>query len=97
MDIRKLGIPTLDSTNWGEWIIKLQVAARILDIWDILRGEILTTNPTTYNLMSKLTPLVTTPAPTTVELAAYEVSKMAWNKQNAQALGLMQASVMPVI
>ena len=87
----------MDGPNWGLWFVKLQAAARILDIWDVLRGEVLTTNPTMYNLFTKPTPLATTLAPTATELAAYEVSKTLWKKKNAQALGLMQASVAPVI
>ena len=49
MDIKKLNIPTLDGPNWGTYIIALQALARILDIWDAMREEILQTstdNPT---------------------------------------------------
>ena len=32
-----------------------------------------------------------------MDLAAYNTAKTIWNKKNAQALGLMQATVSPVI
>ena len=95
MDIKKLNIPTLDGPNWGIYIIALQASARILDIWDAMGGEILTRNPTTYDLVVKLTPVPATA--TTVEVAAYTTAKSTWSKQNVQGLSLIQATVSPVI
>ena len=95
MDIKKSHIPTLDGPNWGVYIISLHASARILDIWDTMRGEALITNPTTYNLLVKPTPVaVTATAP---EIAAYTPEKAVWNKKNMQGLGLMQVTISPVI
>ena len=88
MDIKKLNIPTLNGPNWGVYIIALQALTRI--IWDTMRGEILNTTPPTYDL------LVAANA-TATEIAAYITAKTAWSKKNAQGLGLMQATVLPVI
>ena len=95
MDIKKLNIPMLNGPNWGQFIIALQAASRILDIWDAMRGEILTRNPTTYNLLVNLTAVPATA--TAAEIAAYQAAKTVWSKKNAQGLGLIQASVSPVI
>ena len=51
-----MNIPTLDGPNWGQFSTHLQAAAHILDVWDALWGEILTTNPNTYDLLAKPTP-----------------------------------------
>ena len=96
MDIKRLNIPTLDSPNWGIYIIALQAVAQILDLWDAMRGEILTQPPNlTYNLLIKLTlgPATATAA----EIAAYSTAKTIWSKKNAQGLGLIQATISPVI
>ena len=96
MDIKKLNIPTLDGPNWGQFDIHLQAAARILDCYNVLRGEILTPTPNhTYDLLAKPThPGAQAPA---ADLATYNAAKAVWNKRNAQALGLIQATVSPVI
>ena len=57
MDIKKLNIPTLNGPNWGIYIISLQASARILNIWEAMRGEILPTTPPTYNLLVKTSPV----------------------------------------
>ena len=95
MDIKKLNIPMLDGLNWGQFIIALQAVSRILDIWDAMRGEVLTRNPTTYDLLVKPTAVPVTA--TAVETVAYLAAKTVWSKKNAQGLGLIQASVLPVI
>ena len=43
MDLKKvtLNVPTLDGPNWGIYATHLQAAARILDCWDVIKGEIL--------------------------------------------------------
>ena len=69
--------------------------SRILDIWDVMRGEVLTRNPTMYDLLVKSTMV---PATTTAaEITAYQAAKTIWSKKNTQGLGLIQASVSPVI
>ena len=85
----------LDGPNWGQYIITLQALARILDIWDAMRGEILTRNPTTYDLLVKPTPIPATAM--TSEVAVYTTAKTAGRKKNAQGLGLIQATVSLVI
>ena len=58
MDISKFCIPTLDGPNWGQWLDHIQSTTRILDIWDAMRGEILTPAPNlTRDLLAKPSPL----------------------------------------
>ena len=95
MDMKKFNIHTLDGPNWGQWIIHLQAAAHILDCWDALRGEVLGTTTQTYDLLAK--PVHPGAQASTVDLTVYNTVKAVWNKKNAQALGLMQATVSPVI
>ena len=69
-----MNIPTPDGPNWGLYIIALQAAARILDIWDTMRGEILTQPPNLiYNLLHKLTPV--TANASAAEGAAYTAAE----------------------
>ena len=88
-----MNIPTLDGPNWGQFAIHLQVAAHILDCWDTIQGEVLGTNPQTYDLLVR--PVHPGAQASTVDIAAYNTAKTIWNKKNAKALGLMQAT--PVI
>ena len=92
MDMRKLNIPTLDGSNWGQYVTALQTAAHIFDCYNVLWGEILTPPPNpTYDLLSKPT---TPPAQVSAaDLATYNAAKAVWNKKNTQVLGLMQATV----
>ena len=41
MDISKFRIPTLDGPNFGLWLDHIQSTTRILDIWDMMRGDII--------------------------------------------------------
>ena len=91
MDIRKMNIPTLDGPDWGQFSIHLQAAAHILDCWDTIWGDVLGTNPQTYDLLVK--PTHPGAQASKMDIAAYNTAKTVWNKKNAQALGLMQASV----
>ena len=96
MDISKFCIPTPDGPNWGQWLDCIQLTTRILDIWDAMRGEILTPAPNlTRDLLAKLSP----PGrkATAAEVAAYTTIKAVWSKKNAQGLGLIQATVSNVI
>ena len=96
MDVKKLNIPTLDGPNWGQYVIHLQATAHILDCDDVIRGEILTQPPNPmYDLLSK--PMQPPTQASTADVAIYTTAKGFWNKKNAQGLGLMQASVLPVI
>ena len=96
MDISKFHIPTLIGPNWGPWYERIQSTARIINIWDAMRGNILTTTPTTTrDLWPKPTP--PTGTPTTAELATYNTAKTLWDQKNSQGLGLIQATIMNVI
>ena len=96
MDIKKLNIPTLDGPNWGQFVIHLQAAAHILDCYNVLRGEILTPPPNpTYDLLAK--PTHSGVQASATDLTTYNATMAVWNKKNALALDLMQATVSPVI
>ena len=96
MDISKFHIPTLIGPNWGPWYERIQSTARIINIWDAMRGNILTTTPmVTWDLLSKPTP--PTGTPTAAELATYNAAKMLWDQKNSQGLGLIQATITNVI
>ena len=96
MDISKYHIPTLIGPNWGPWYERIQSTARIINIWDAMRGNILTTTPTTTrDLLVKPTPLTSTY--TATELATYNAAKILWDQKNSQGLGLIQATITNVI
>ena len=95
MDIIKFWIPTLNGPNWGLWLDQIQLTVRILDIWDAIRGEILTTNPMMRDLLVKPSQPATNA--TAAEIAAYTTAKAIWSKKNTQGLGLIQATVSNVI
>ena len=95
MDFKKLNIPTLDSPNWGAYSLHLQAATWILGFWEIIKGEALGTTPQTYDCLPKpTTGSMTFSHPDTKE---YTVAKADWSKRNRGALGLIQATVLPVI
>ena len=74
MDISKFHIPTLDGPNGGQWYDCIQSTARIIDIWDAMRGDVLTPAPNlTRDLLVKPSP----PAgmPTAAKLANYTTAK----------------------
>ena len=82
-----MNVPILNGPNWGIWFVLLQAAARIIDCWDVTKGEISSAvgaSPTTYDRLEYPTMTV---FPNTKDLAA---TKVAWNKKNGQALGLIQ-------
>ena len=60
-----------------------------------MRGELLGATPQTYNLLAKPTPVAANA--TAADVAAYTSAKAIWSKRNAQGLGLIQATVSPVI
>ena len=96
MDISKYHIPQLIGPNWGPWYERIQSTARIINIWDAMRGNILTQTPTvTQDLLAKPTPLTGTY--TAAELAAYTAAKTLWDQKNSQGLGLIQATITNVI
>ena len=55
----------------------------------------ITTNPLTYDLLA--TPAHPAAQASAADLAIYNTAKAVQNKKNAQALGLIQATVLPVI
>ena len=95
MDISKYHIPQLISPNWGPWYERIQSTARIINIWDAMRGNILTTSPVTRDLLVKPQPPAATASAT--ELATYHTAKVLWDQKNSQGLGLIQATITNVI
>ena len=95
MDISKFRIPTLNGPNFGQWLDHIQSTTRILDIWDAMSGDIVTTNPITRDLLQK--PSALGQQATAAEIAAYITAKAIWSKKNTQGLGLIQATVSNVI
>ena len=95
MDISKFRIPTLNGPNFGQWLDHIQLTTRILDIWDAMSGDIVTTNPITRDLLRK--PSALGQQATAAEIAAYITAKAIWSKKNTQGLGLIQATVSNVI
>ena len=96
MDISKFRIPTLDGPNFGLWLNHIQSTTWILDVWDAMRGDIISSsNPPTRDLLTKLSPPAANANAT--EVAAYVTVKATWSKKNAQGLSLIQATVSNMI
>ena len=96
MDISKYHIPQLIGPNWGPWYKRIQSTARIINIWDAMRGNIISTTPTiTRDLLTKPTPLTGTY--TATKLATYNAAKHLCDQKNSQGLGPIQATIMNVI
>ena len=96
MDISKYHIPQLIGPNWGPWYERIQSTARIINIWDAMRGNVISTTLTTIrDLLTKPTPLTGTY--TATELATYNAAKTLWDQKNSQGLGLIQATITNVI
>ena len=96
MDISKFRIPTLDGPNFGLWLDHIQSTTRILDIWDAMRGDMIShSNPPTRDLLTKPSPPGENA--TAADQATYVTSKATWSKKNTQGLGLIQATVSNVI
>ena len=75
---------------------RIQSTTRIIDIWDAMRGDVLTpAQNLTRDLLVKPSPPAGTP--TATELANYTTAKAMWSKKNAQGLGLIQATISNVI
>ena len=96
MDISKYHIPTLIGPNWGPWYEWIHSTARIINIWDAMRGNVISTTPTTtWDLLVK--PTLLTGTFTATELATYNATKILWDQKNSQGLGLILANIMNVI
>ena len=56
MDLSKLNIDILNGSNWGTWSAQVQSAARILNCWDVIKGEVVVpvTTPPMYQLLTLL-------------------------------------------
>ena len=93
MDLSKLNIDTLNSSNWGTWAAQVQSAARILNCWDVIKGEIVVplTSLPTYSLLTR--PMAATQPDTA--LLATELA--AWTKKNSTALGVIQGKTSSAI
>ena len=64
-------------------------------IWEVLRGDILTTNPLTRDLLER--PTVPPTMATTAEIMVYMAARQVWGQKNSQALGLIQVTISNVI
>ena len=96
MDIKKLNIPTLDGPNWGTYSTHLQASAQILGFWELIKGEAVPgLNLVTYDLLKK--PTTGSTSSTHPDPKDYATAKVEWNKCNAGALGLLQATISSVI
>ena len=96
MDISKFRIPTLDGPNFGLWVNHLQSTTRILDILDVMRGDLIAgSNPPARDLLVK--PSLPAQNAAADVVAAYITQKATWSKKNAQGLGIIQATVSNVI
>ena len=96
MDISKFRIPTLDGPNFRLWLDHIHSTTQILDVWDAMRGDIISgSNPPTRDLLTK--PLPPAANANTTDVAAYVTAKATWSKKNAQGLGIIQATVSNVI
>ena len=96
MDISKYHIPQLIGPNWGPWYEQIQSTAWIINIWDAMRGNILTAAPNlTWDLLPKPTPPGATA--TAAELVTYQAVNILWDQKNSQGLGLIQATISNVI
>ena len=95
MDVSKFRIPTLDGPNFGLWLDHIQSTTQILNVWDMMRGDIVLTNPLTRDLLTKPSP--PSANATAAEQTTYTTAKAVWSKKNAQGLGLIQATVSNVI
>ena len=93
MDLSKLYIDTLDGSNWGTWSAQVQSATRILNCWDVIKGEVVVpvTTPPTYSLLTRPTAQTQTNAALLVEELAL------WNKKNSTALGVIQGKTSSAI
>ena len=96
MDITKVSADILDSPNWGTWAVQIQVAARVLNCWSVIKGErILGTTPPTYDLLTK--PVQGTAPRQISDAALFVKSLFKWNKMNSMALGLIQGKLNPAL
>ena len=89
-----LNVPTLDGPNWGIYATLLQAAARILDCWDVIKGEILSAAGIIPIIFDRLEFPTTTLFPNAKDFA---IAKITWNKKNTQALGLIQTTMAPAL
>ena len=83
----------LDGPNWGIYTTHLQGAARILDCWDVTKGEISSQpgQPITFDRLDFPTNAIFKDPKDLVVMIA------AWNKKNAQAMGLIQTTMAPAL
>ena len=96
MDITKVTADILDGPNWGTWAVQIQVAARVLNCWSVIKGErIAGTTPPTYDLLKK--PTQETGTGQISDTALFTKALFEWNKMNSTALGLIQGKLNPAL
>ena len=93
MDLKKvtLNVPTLDGPNWGIYVTHLQAAARILDCWDVIKGEILSlvgTTTITYDRLKYPTNAIYKDAKDlAAAIATWNKGPQRWNAQTRRGRG----------
>ena len=96
MDIKKVTADILNGPNWGTWAVQIQVVARVLNCWSVIKGErIMGTTLPTYNLLKK--PMQGTGAGQIANAALFVKALFKWNKMNSITLGLIQGKLNPVL
>ena len=96
MDITKVSADILDGPNWGTWAVQIQVVARVLNCWSVIKGErILGIMPPTYDLLIKS--VQGTGAGQISDAALCAKLLFEWNKMNSMALGLIQGKLNPAL
>ena len=92
MDITKVSADILDDPNWGTWAVQIQAAARVLNCWNVIKGErIAGTTPPTYDLLEK--PMQGTGPRQISDAALFAKALFKWIKMNLTALGLIQGKL----
>ena len=96
MDITKVTADILNGPNWGTWAVQIQVAARVLNCWSVIKGERIpgSTLPI-YDLLEK--PTQCTGQGQISDAALFAKALLEWNKMNLRALGLIQGKLNPAL
>ena len=96
MDITKVTADILNSPNWGTWAVQIQVVARVLNCWSVIKGErIAGTTLPIYDLLTK--PTQGTGPRQISDVALFAKVLFEWSKMNSMALGLIQGKLNPAL
>ena len=91
MDITKVSADILDGPNWGTWAVQIQVAARVLNCWAVIKGErIPGVTPPAYDLLAR--PVQGTGAGQISNVTLFAKTLFEWNKMWDWALSIQVAA-----